>query len=46
MQRMVVVTAQWYGELITHFAPQRGWLSKFEMVGIAGRSLTDQAWLG
>ena len=45
MQCMVVVTAQWYGELIAHLAPQRGRLSKFEMVGIPGRSLTDQAGL-
>jgi hypothetical protein len=38
-----VVPTQWYGELIAHLAPQRGWLGKFEVVGIAGRPLKDQA---
>jgi hypothetical protein len=43
MQRVMMVTTERHGELIAHLAPERGRLSKFEMVGIARGSLTDQA---
>jgi hypothetical protein len=42
-KRVVVVTTQRHRELIADLAPQRSWLSKFEMVGIARRPLTDLA---
>jgi hypothetical protein len=43
MQRVMMVTTERHGELIAHLAPERGRLSKFEMVSIARGSLTDQA---
>jgi hypothetical protein len=43
MQGVVVVTTKRHGELVAHLAPERGWLRKFEVVGIAWRPLTDQA---
>ena len=43
MQGVVMVTTQRHGELIAHLAPQRGWLSKFEMMRVGWRALADQA---
>jgi hypothetical protein len=43
MQCVVVVTTERHGELVAHLAPERRRLSKFEVVGIAWRPLTDQA---
>jgi hypothetical protein len=43
VQRMVVVTAQRHREFIAHLASQHVRLGKFQVVGIAWRTLTDQA---
>jgi hypothetical protein len=43
VQRMVMVTTQRYRKFIAHLASQHVRLGKFQVVGIAWRTLTDQA---
>jgi hypothetical protein len=43
VQVIVVVTAERHGEFIADLAPQGIGLGEFQMMGIAGRSLADQA---
>ena len=41
MQILVVVTAEGDGEFVADFESQRSRLSKFEMMGVAGRALAN-----
>ena len=45
VQILMVLTAQRYGKFIADLASKRSGLREFEMVGIAGRALTDEAGL-
>ena len=46
VQFLVVGAAEWHGELVADLAPQRARLRDLQVVRIAGRHLTDEAWLG
>jgi len=46
MQGFVMVTAQRHGEFVADFASQGPRLGEADVMGIAGRSLADQALLG
>ena len=41
----MVFAAQGHGELVADLASQRFRLGEFQMMGIAGRSFADKAWL-
>jgi hypothetical protein len=40
---LVMLSAQWYGKFIADLASERSRLSKFEMMRVTRRPLTDQA---
>ena len=45
MQLLMMLTAERHGKFVADLAPERSRLGKFEMMGIAGRALADQAGL-
>jgi len=45
MQLQMMFTAEWDGKFVADFPPKRPGLGKFEMMGIARRASTDDAWL-
>ncbi len=44
MQLLMVLTAERHGEFVADLASKRSGLREFQVVGITGQPLADQAW--
>ena len=45
MQLQMMFTAEWDGKFVADLPPKRPGLGKLEMMGVAWRASTDDAWL-